>query len=273
MDNLFFLNGLPRSGNTLFSCILNQNPDLCVTAKSPVVYILENFYNQLEEEQEVHLANFPDYKSFDNAITGAVEGYYKNWTAPYIIDRAHWGTPNNIELIKKYITPSPKFICLYRPLEEVVASFIKWGTENDNIIFDSDMNQDELFERAIEENNIISECLYAFINLVSTVHPESLLFITYDDLVNKTEQVIERTYAFLGLPKYEHNLNQLDQFELNGITYDDEQYAGKNLHKIRTDAIRKDVYNLSNYLSPEQLEQMQGTSSLIEALVNARGLS
>jgi hypothetical protein len=54
--------------------------------------------------------------------------------------------------------------------------------------------------------------------------------------------------------------------------YDDEQYVGKNLHKIRTDSIQKDVYNLSNYLSDEQLKELKGTSSLIETLAKARGL-
>ena len=67
-------------------------------------------------------------------------------------------------------------------------------------------------------------------------------------------------------------LNQLQQFELNGICYDDEQYVGKNLHKIRTDSIQKDVYTLSNYLSDEQLKELKGTSSLIETLAKARGL-
>ena len=272
MKNLFFLNGLPRSGNTLYSCILNQNPDLCVTAKSPVIGILESLNTQLEKEQELHLANFPDYQSFDSAISGAVEGYYKKWTTPNIVDRGHWGTPNNIELIKKYITPNPKFICLYRPLEEVVASFIKWGTENDNLMFDSEMSQEELYDRAVEEQGILAETLYAFINLVSTIDPESLLFITYEDLINNTENVLQKTYNFLGLPKYEHALNQLQQFELNGICYDDEQYVGKNLHKIRTDSIQKDVYTLSNYLSDEQLKELKGTSSLIETLAKARGL-
>ena len=34
MKDIFFLHGLPRAGNTLFSSIMNQNPDVVVTANS-----------------------------------------------------------------------------------------------------------------------------------------------------------------------------------------------------------------------------------------------
>ena len=272
MDNLFFLSGLPRSGNTLLGSIINQNPDLCITAKSPVLFILENLHKQLQEEQETHLANFPDYTSFDNAIRGAVEGYYKDWPASHIIDRSHWGNSSNIELIKHYITPNPKFICLYRPLEEVVASFIKWGKDNANLMFTSDMTQEELYNRAIEEKGVVSESLCSFLNVISNVDSESILLLTYKDLVNNTEEVIERLYTFLDLPKYEHDLTSLQQFELNNISYDDAQYLGKNLHTIDTSGIKQREYDLLDYLSEDQKKQLEGTSSIIETLINARGL-
>ena len=34
MKEIFFLNGLPRAGNTLFASIMNQNPKVAVTANS-----------------------------------------------------------------------------------------------------------------------------------------------------------------------------------------------------------------------------------------------
>ena len=272
MDNLFFLSGLPRSGNTLLGSIINQNPDLCITAKSPVLYILEKLHKQLQEEQEFHLANFPDYTSFDNAIRGAVAGYYKDWPASHIIDRAHWGNAFNIDLIRHYITPNPKFICLYRPLEEVVASFIKWGKDNANLIFTPDMTQEELYTRAIEEEGVVSEALCAFLNIISNVPTESILLLTYKDLVNNTKETIKKLYDFVGLPAYDHDLTKLQQFELNNVSYDDAQYLGKNLHTIDTSGIKRREYDLLDYLSEDQKRELEGTSSLIETLANARGL-
>ena len=34
MKEIFFLSGLPRAGNTLFGSLMNQNPDVAVTANS-----------------------------------------------------------------------------------------------------------------------------------------------------------------------------------------------------------------------------------------------
>tara|TARA_B100001094_G_C18131979_1_gene772800 strand:- start:403 stop:528 length:126 start_codon:yes stop_codon:yes gene_type:complete len=34
MKKIFFISGLPRSGNTLLSSLLNQNPDITVSGQS-----------------------------------------------------------------------------------------------------------------------------------------------------------------------------------------------------------------------------------------------
>ena len=39
---IFFLCGMPRSGNTLFTSIMNQNPDVAVTANSPTLEIIKS---------------------------------------------------------------------------------------------------------------------------------------------------------------------------------------------------------------------------------------
>ena len=44
MKEIFFLEGLPRAGNTLLGSILNQNPDIAVTANSITPDILYNIF-------------------------------------------------------------------------------------------------------------------------------------------------------------------------------------------------------------------------------------
>ena len=41
---LFFLVALPRSGNTLFASIMNQNPDIACTGNSVTLEIIKNLY-------------------------------------------------------------------------------------------------------------------------------------------------------------------------------------------------------------------------------------
>jgi len=46
MRKIFFLVGLPRAGNTLLGSILNQNPDIAVTANSITPDILYALYQK-----------------------------------------------------------------------------------------------------------------------------------------------------------------------------------------------------------------------------------
>ena len=44
---IYFLCAMPRSGNTLFASLMNQNPDIAVTANSITLEIMKNRQNTL----------------------------------------------------------------------------------------------------------------------------------------------------------------------------------------------------------------------------------
>ena len=126
----YFLSGLPRAGNTLLSSFINQSQKVKATANS----ILPNILFELDKVKQTDIyKNFPDQKSYLNVYKNVLENYYKEWQAEYIIDRSTWGTPKNLELLK-LIIPKPKFIILYRPVLECLASFVKITKAKDNEI-------------------------------------------------------------------------------------------------------------------------------------------
>ena len=45
MKKYFFLNGMPRAGNTLLASILNQNPDIKTTANSLTMGLIRKANN------------------------------------------------------------------------------------------------------------------------------------------------------------------------------------------------------------------------------------
>ena len=99
--NIFFLCGLPRSGNTLLGSIINQNPKLNVTANTILIDVVYSLY--LLKENNIY-KNFPDNKSLDNIIKNAFNNYYKNWKTDFIIDRGAWGTPANLNVLKSILS-------------------------------------------------------------------------------------------------------------------------------------------------------------------------
>ena len=65
---LYFCISLQRAGNTLLGSILNQNPDITLTANSPlteIIYQLDLIKTNKEIPQQ---QNFPHHGSLDNVI-------------------------------------------------------------------------------------------------------------------------------------------------------------------------------------------------------------
>ena len=89
LDPYFFLAGLPRSGNTLLSSILNQNPEIMVSANS---FLCDHMHHTALLQYDERFKNFPDSNSLNNLISSTFDSYYKDWDAKYIIDRSSWGT-------------------------------------------------------------------------------------------------------------------------------------------------------------------------------------
>jgi hypothetical protein len=121
MNKIYFLCGLPRAGNTLFGSIINQSKNVKVTANTILTDVIYQLH--LLKDYQIY-KNFPDEKSLNNVIKNIFNNYYKDWKAKYIIDRGSWGTPANLYLLKSIIK-KPKFIILYRPVLDCLASFIK----------------------------------------------------------------------------------------------------------------------------------------------------
>ena len=113
---------MPRAGNTLLATILNQNPDMQVSANSLVPELLHHIH--LTKSGDV-FRNFPDHKSLDNVIENIIPNYYKDWNYKYIIDRSNVGMEDTLPLLSKYFKNPLKIIVLDRALEEVVSSYIK----------------------------------------------------------------------------------------------------------------------------------------------------
>jgi len=238
MDKKYhFLAGLPRSGNTLLSSILNQNPDIYSSPLSPVAGMMwdctGSFYresiNRNKENKlraEVFLSSFMD-------------NFYKDVKEPIVIDREKsWGTPANLGLVKEYITPNPKIIFTVRDILEIIASFVKMDSDylkinaanTGKFHLNYRSENDSIVEHLMSHNEDIDKAL---LSLSTAFFPENkgmFHIVEYNDLVLKPEETMSGIYKFLELPEYEHNFKKIEKVEV-----DDDESIGlpKNLHEIR----------------------------------------
>ena len=235
--------GLPRSGNTLISCILNQNPKIKVSANS---LVSEIFYNLEVLKNNNIYQNFPDEKSLENVISNIFDSYYRHWECEYIIDRSVWGTPDNLFLLQKYLKNDIKIISPVRDLLHVISSMYDQQNDILNNIINSwsssgwrmpcDKTLEEVkCEILMEKDSMIEKSLLSVKNLSSKQNKKFTKFIEYDDLVENTEKEIKKIYEFLDIEYYNHDYTNLKQYEVNGIKYNDYVVGQKNnMHYIKS---------------------------------------
>tara|TARA_R100000951_G_C2589531_1_gene164563 strand:- start:36 stop:818 length:783 start_codon:yes stop_codon:yes gene_type:complete len=249
---LFFLVALPRSGNTLFTSIINQNPNIACTANSVTLEIIKNLY--LIKTTDT-FQNFPDHKSLDNILDNVYNLYYKDWPQQIIIDRGPAlvsGNPGNFELMQKHFIPGFKCIVLLRDLMDVFASYMKWYTENpDSFVNKLGKTDEEKLLALMKEDGAIVKEIKSIQN--SYNYPKMCHFIKYDDMVDNPEKVFQELYKFLDEPYYPHYFQDLKQININDIEYDD-TVLGKNMHIIRP-TVRKQT---NNYIVPKSIRERYG---------------
>jgi len=240
MKQMFFLHGLPRTGNTLLGSLLNQNPKIAVTANSPCADMLGELY--MLKHTDI-FKNFPDHKSFDNVAKSLFKNYYKDWSADYIIDRAPWGYPINLKFLKE-VQKDIKIIVLVRDVPEILASFIKWSQKESTSFVNryGNITIEQKCDMLMNKDGQIVKELVGIKHLLDH-HPKEIYHIVeYNDLCDNPKQTIKDIYKFLNIPLWGHRFVNLDQFEVNGMKYDD-KIVGEGLHTIETNSINSNNYN------------------------------
>ena len=250
---LFFLVAQPRSGNTLFASIMNQNPEIAATPNSITLEIIKDLF--LLKQTDV-FQNYPDHKSLDNVLDSVYDVYYKDWPQRIIIDRGPVMTTGNFELVKKHFKRSFKCIVLLRDLMDVLASYMQWYTENPDA-FPNKYNlktDDEKLAMIMNKDGAVAKDLEAIKN--SYNYKDMCHYVKYDDIVNNPEQEFRKIYQFIGEPYFNHRFNNLDPVNVNGLAYDD-KIVGSNMHKLFDGPVRK-VYNPYIEKIPERIREKYG---------------
>jgi len=233
--------------------IINQNPEIVCTANSLTLETIKDLY--LLKETDVFL-NYPDHRSLDNVLDMVYDLYYKDWPQRIIIDRGPVmasGNPGNFELMKVHYKHPFKCIVLLRDLMDVLASYMKWYTENlDSFVnrFGLKNDEEKLFKIMNKEGGVAKE-LDAIKNAYK--HPEICHFVKYDDLVTNPEEEIKKIYKFLDEPYFNHRFIDLDQIKINGLEYND-GIVGKNMHIIKRNEIKKE-YNFYLEKIPKRIKE------------------
>ena len=247
---LLFLVAMPRSGNTLFASLMNQNPEIAATANSLTLEIMADLHRLKKTDV---FKNFPDHKSLDNVLNSVFDVYYQDWSQKIIIDRGPVMTSGNLNLIQKHFRRPFKCIVLVRNLMDVLASYMQWYTENPDSFLNKEglKNDEEKLSRIMSREGAVAKQLDAIKNAYN--YPDICHFVKYDELVSDPEKELRKIYQFMEEPYYPHYFNNLKPVNVNGLEYDD-TVVGSNMHKLFDGPVRK-VYNPFIEKIPERIRK------------------
>lgn len=243
--NITFLSGLPRTGSTLLTSILSQNPALHTSGNSALCQLMWDMQVSCWNTEQLH--NRPDVQ--DKLLTSIPKVFYQG-VEENIIDKCRsWTLPANLELIDKYITKSPKIIVMLRPIVDIVRSFI----------FVRTMNGWQNPEAGLldEGSEPIMRSLDG-IKHAKSIDSGQFLYLRYDDLVNNPQQVVDKVYDFCGWEKFDHQFDNIK----NLTPERDDLLNLIGLHDIRPKLARRQIdIKLSDelYEKAVQLDKEMGT--------------
>jgi sulfotransferase len=247
------LAGLPRSGSTLLSAILGQNPDIHAEGNSAVCQLMWEVQQTCLGSAREQLSANRRINTYRELCANIPATYYKHISNRIVIDKCRgWHTPANLQMLCEYTAQDPRIIVLERPLAEVVRSFIHLQKINNQLT-----NQAWLERKLLDDDQPDPITVpYKFLSWAKANNHGNFLFISYDQIVNQTNLVLDKIYDFIDEPRFAHDLTNIQP----KFVEDDNVYFLPGMHDIRstistrtidielTDACLKRI---------EQLENMQ----------------
>ncbi|HEV3272530.1 MAG TPA: sulfotransferase [Candidatus Methylacidiphilales bacterium] len=236
IPKIFYQSSMPRAGSTLLQNILAQNPDFYVT---PTSGLLELVFGA-----RLNYTNNPEFKAQDDALMkkaflafsrAGMEAYFKALTdKPYVLDKSRgWGV--HFDLLSLIFNEEPKIICLVRDLRQILASMEKKFRQNPDkhrsIENHANLSGTTTLKRAVM--NLQTPPVGLALDRLAEIHQrgwhKKILFIRYEDLTAQPKQTLQKVYAYLGVPEFAHNFENVPQ-----VTQEDDQaYGIPGLHEIR----------------------------------------
>lgn len=240
------LSGLPRTGSTLLSAILSQNPEIHAEGNSAVCQLMWDMQCSVYGTANQQLIASDRLDTGIELIKNIPNVYYKDVTASTVIDKCRsWTLPDNMAMLNRYFEHKPKVLVLERPLIEIVRSFVALRQAN-NYQGDPEEGLLDTWSEPIMRS-------YEGVKWAKTNNNGEFLFIQYDDLLNNTKSTINKIYEFCELESFEHDFNNI----VNKHPENDEVYGMLGQHDIRPTINKRD---LDVKLSKEMIAKCESLS-------------
>lgn len=223
-----FITGLPRSGSTLLSSILKQNPKFHSSITDPLAAMVKGIIETSQDgpgmKVEVPVARRK------NILEGLFEGFYKHIDKPVIFNTNRAWTLLTPQIKDMY--PKSKMLVCVRDINWVLDSFETAHRKNP---FSTNTVTGGLggtvysrIEELMSEKGIVGFPYIGIKQAITSAEKNMLMLIEYNELCKNPERMMKSIYSFIGQDYYEHDFSNV---QASWDEYDAE--IGINLHSVR----------------------------------------
>lgn len=234
--------GLPRSGSTLLCNVLNMNSKNHATETSPVLGVLNNIKASFSHEGFAKpVDRLSKMEQIRLSMKGFLDGYYANKEVVFDKNR---GWTYNINFIDAVLdNTDTKIIWTYRNPVEIISSI--YNAYNKTILLEGsdEINNkiktlDSFIQTMVGENSIIASPVVALKDVIDRGYSDRLMFVRYNDLIDRTQEVMNQIHDFIGEEHYQYDKNDFKDLKQTTVEHDD-FYNYKFSHNIKEGSIKR----------------------------------
>jgi sulfotransferase len=226
-----FITGLPRSGSTLLSGILLQNPRFHAGMTSPVGSLCSAVLGQVSAGSEFAPVVGRDKRRA--LLRGLFDAYYADVGKDVIFDTNRaWSA--RLPLVRD-LFPQAKLIACVRNVAWIMDSFERMYRANPyehTRLFGAAGARGTVYSRLeglAQHDQTVGYAWSALREAFYGEHASSLLLIDYELLTRAPAKVLPLVYDFLGEPHFEHDF---DNVEYDAEEFD-QQLGAPGLHRVK----------------------------------------
>lgn len=232
MKEIYFINGMPRSGSTLLCNILAQNPDFHVTPTSglaDLISVTHQFWR-----------NSPVIKASENSdkqlriIKDMFQSFHYDTDRPIVFNKSRsWA--NMIELVENVTQIPVKILTTTRKMTGILASLEKLYRKELKLIdspFQQNSNTMTLESRInswTASDGLVGGAYNTILDAFFRGHRDKFHLIQYDELTAHPKTIMQGIYKFLNKPYFNHDFNNVSQYTKENDT----EHGFTDLHTIR----------------------------------------
>lgn len=206
-NRIHFISGLPRSGSTLLTALLRQNPRFLAGMSSPVFSLFRAMLAETSARNEG--AVFIDDDVRKRLLAGVFDAYYHRATPERVIFDTNRGWTTKLPALVELFS-DPKVVCCVRNPAMVLdsmESLIRRNAFDLSGIFNFDPGGTvySRIEGLASANGMYGFAMSALREAVYGPQADRLLLVRYETLVTNPRGVLAAIYGFLGEEVFPHD--------------------------------------------------------------------